>query len=837
VSDWVLELLGFDMSRIPPDARTEFMFTNAPQSWRVFLLVAIVAAIVYLVMYLYRREIDTCPRGVRVLLGMLRTATLLVLALVFLGPALAVSQKRTVQPYVVLLLDDSQSMSIPDRYLEERSIAPLVAATGRSADQLRSAKPTRAGIVDELLAKDDGALVRGLSSRGKLRVFTYSNKTTPLDTKRSSKPGVNPANQPSPGEDARAADFKLPPLKPIGQGTLTAKAIREALKSLSGNPVAGIVIISDGQDTARDDDPLAAADAAAGQKSPIFTIGVGDPSKPRNLRVSDVYADEQVWQGDPFEIQAAVSGAGLDQSEFEVELVEQPLAADGSARGASRALEQRRVSLPAEGGRQALVFKHKPKTDGQFSYSVRVPVQTGELLDSDNEKSVKVKVLKEQARVLLIAGGPSWEYRLVSGLYTRDPTINLSCWLQSMDVDMAQEGDTPITKLPYTFDQLNKYDLVMMFDPDPSDFNDEWSATLKRFLGEHAGGFLYIAGPKYASRFLVDSKTRGIRELLPVRLGDAVSIETDSLTAKNSREWPLAVVPANLDHPIMRFDTELQANKTQWERMPGIYWSFPALDPKPAARLLVEHSDPNLRRSHGARPLLVSGQFGSGRTVYMGFNGTWRWRQLGKDAEFFNKYWIQMCRYLVEGKLLVSKRRGTLETGGEKFHVGDNVPITARLFDPSFQPLDAKLIQAELKAAKSAPIRVELRPVRGLPGQFEGSVTAMQLGMNELAVSLSGDKAEETVRVTKQFEVELPRVEFEDTRLNKALLVDLATRSGGKYFEIDQVGDIPALVPDRQETIVVAGKPAELWDSSRLLILLVVLLTVEWGVRKRFKLM
>ena len=102
---------------------------------------------------------------------------------------------------------------------------------------------------------------------------------------------------------------------------------------------------------------------------------------------------------------------------------------------------------------------------------------------------------------------------------------------------------------------------------------------------------------------------------------------------------------------------------------------------------------------------------------------------------------------------------------------------------------------------------------------------------------LSPGKDGKRVTISKSFTVEVPRVEFADPRMNRSLLVDLAERTKGRYFDVDEAGEIAAALPDRRETLVVRGKPVELWDTSRLLLLLALLLTVEWALRKRFKLL
>ena len=38
----------------------------------------------------------------------------------------------------------------------------------------------------------------------------------------------------------------------------------------------------------------------------------------------------------------------------------------------------------------------------------------------------------------------------------------------------------------------------VLFDPEPSEFSPQWLEWLDQFVREHAGGILYMAGPKNA---------------------------------------------------------------------------------------------------------------------------------------------------------------------------------------------------------------------------------------------------------------------------------------------------------------------------------------------------
>src|SRR4029450_611210 len=98
------------------------------------------------------------------------------------------------------------------------------------------------------------------------------------------------------------------------------------------------------------------------------------------------------------------------------------------------------------------------------------------------------------------------------------------------------------------------------------------------------------------------------------------ALEVAALLSTNQRAWGLKVVPANVDHPTMRFYPERQETLQRWDTPPVFFWRFPCKDPRPRSQVLLEHSDPPLRSVEGSRPLMVAGRYGSGHTLYLGFN-------------------------------------------------------------------------------------------------------------------------------------------------------------------------------------------------------------------------
>jgi hypothetical protein len=252
---------------------------------------------------------------------------------------------------------------------------------------------------------------------------------------------------------------------------------------------------------------------------------------------------------------------------------------------------------------------------------------------------------------------------------------------------------------------------------------------------------------------------------------------------------------------------------------------------------LVEHSNLALATAGKPRPLIVAGRYGAGNTLYLGFDGTWRWRSAGDHAEFFDKFWIQAVRFLVEGRSLEGRRRGYVHTDQERYEVGQRINISARLVDSAFQPLDLSKVEATLEQPGRPPEVISLLTIGDGAGRYEAAITAQANGINGVRVRLPDAITNKKDELTTTFLVELPILEASQTWLNRSLLKQLAAESSGRYFEVNELDQLAAAVPNRVEKIEERSPPRPLWDTPSMLLLLVGLLSTEWLLRKRFSLL
>ena len=147
------------------------------------------------------------------------------------------------------------------------------------------------------------------------------------------------------------------------------------------------------------------------------------------------------------------------------------------------------------------------------------------------------------------------------------------------------------------------------------------------------------------------------------------------------------------------------------------------------------------------------------------------------------------------------------------FRVGDRVTIRVQLVPGQDDQGLVTQLRGTAEVAGIDLISLEFEPNTDHPEVLEASFKAEKAGayLARVLPSATGD-AENAVRaVTLPFKVEPPQQEFDNPRLNRALLDDLARTSGGKVFTLAETNQIPAAFKIKQVDRLLQYRQ-ELWE-------------------------
>ncbi len=785
-------------------------WAGMPGAWQRFAGIALLAALLYAVFWLYRRERRGGVRpALRMALAGLRGAVILALAAVWLNPVLATYTIQRSSAVVAVLVDGSASMSVADGGL------PL---SGAGTPQTRMQR------VQSLLSDPGQRWLARLSERNQVRVLRFGDQPQAVEWPEAPAPDSATATQPAVTltdalRDAQDARTDL------------GAALRALSRSLGDAPLAALIVLSDGGvNSGMTIEETAALAERLG--APLHAVAVGEPSEPANARVAALATPPLVSRGDPLELHVTVEASGLPGETVELEVTAQ------ESDGASRVVASRTVVLDAGQTLRAERVAIVPEAAGEMLLRARIAPLPGEAVLQDNQRASVVRVLDERLRVLLISGRPSYEYRFLQRLLERDSTIDAACWLQSADARAVRDTEVELRELPRQPEELFSYDAILLLDANPAEFDETWALTVRRFVDEFGGGLLVQAGSHFAGRLLRDPRLEEMVSILPVVPDPDADVRLSESGTYRTNASALQVPPEALRDPLLSVG-DPETTRRLWAALPGVWWSYPVLREKPLASVLLRMAGPAGADESHAPVLLATQPFGAGRVMYLGFDGTWRWRSVAEAQ--FNRFWVQVVRHLAQARREGASKRGTIVLDRESVSQGEYVQVEARVLDERFEPSVQPEIHAELILPDESASELPLRAIPGRPGWFGGRFEALHAGAYRLRVALphvsTTAPADAESALVKRFFVQSPDVEWRALRMQPENLTLLADSTGGEFRTIDQIEDLPDRIEDAARERITRGADHPLWDNSAVLSVLVVMLGVEWFIRRRVHLL
>lgn len=797
LAEWLLDL---ERIRLERDAPLSIQWQAPYQAWILFGFALLLLAFVYLV---YRRE-----RGrpvVRIVTGSLRACIIAWVIILLCRPVLVLQREKVEPAWVAVLVDESHSMSRRERYIDQ-DLAQTVAAGAGLSETATTSAHSRLDLVRRALLRDEAAALRAVLARNRLRLVGFSGDGRALATVRSE-------------EEIESAVVALNELAADGTTTNVVSAVANTVEREGGGRLAAIVLASDGRNTIPAN-PATATDLARGRQIPVFPLRIGSPHAPRDVTVGPVSAEENVFAKDLIAIRAVVKATGLaEDALLTTRLVEES--------DFGEVIETREIRLGGSTQQAEVEFHTKPTRVGTVAYRVEVEPLRDEIETDDNVARVELRVLDDKLRVLYVEGYPRYEYRYLKNALLREETIDSSILLLEADPEFAQEGTTPVRRFPETPDELNRYDVVLFGDVDPT---GEWlspaqSQMLIDFVGQRGGGFALLAGQRFAPH-----RFRGtpLARLVPVRidpefLGRYTTTLTDAFRPRLTAEGK--------DARLFRYDPDPQVSAQTFESLPGLYWIARTLGPKPGAEVLAEHPTLALGGGvSGTMPLLTLGRYGAGQVLFCATDDTWRWRR--HTGEFVHDvFWVQLCRTLMRPADTGQDRRLALRSDRRAYAFGTQVQLNLRVEDSDLlSGLGSTAALIMFDAAGTPRARVQTDRVDPASNLFEAFVVPSHPGSYTVRCENIPPRAGERP-ASVAFRVEPADLEARQPQADHDLLERLAADTGGQVIELDRLTKVIETIPDRSvRTPDDVTEP--LWDSRLALIIFAALLTVEWSLRK-----
>lgn len=800
-------LLGLKSTSTGEAVSRHVEFRSLPSGIGSVAVIALVALAIFGIWYLYKREGRNLTLGTRLFLGGLRLAILAGVLMMLLEMVVVTTHRETVPTNLLVLADTSQSMDLKDQYANESQAAATARALGILGEN---------GVPDlallrktprlELASKAFDKVKEPLSQGRVLHLYSFNSQLTSL--------------MPDGLTDKISADGPL-----TGIGT----ALSSSLAAHKGQPLSGVLLLTDGRSNVGEDPQIVAQQAAA-LGIPIVSLAVGTEELPRNAHLADLVVSPVVFLRDPTDINVMVESTGLKDSPVSVILEQRQGEGDWTEVG------RQVVTLGDASVRQSVPFQFAAENVGQLDFRARVADVGPEFDESDNATTKSIKVIRQRIRVLMICGYPANEVQFLRNALNRDAGIEFASWLQTAGEGYEQQGSRPLRRLPATQEELNHYDVLLLFDPDMNKLGSNWSEMITKFVGEAGGGLIYIAGELHSQEaFSAEASAEGgpyswVR-ILPVMRDRTLYQSSADVRLSSQKTYLFELTPEGSTDPIFQFVADGEKNRNVITSLPGMYWHFPVTRAKQGATVLVRHGDPRMRNNFGRHVLMAMQWYGPGRSVFMGFDSTFRWRYL--DEDYFDGFWARIMDRVGRSKALGGRYPFTLATDKSVYRVGDRVKVRAEFIAGASDMTSVGDLRGEIDFGGDAPMPLALESASDGSGILEGNFIATQAGAYSLRVLPAAiTDAEQLIRpATLSFRVEPSRKELDQPTLNLALLESLAKSTQGKVVSLANVDSLPEAFKVHEQELT-HEDPEEVWDAPLLYGGIFLMLVVEWVGRK-----
>ena len=740
------------------------------------------------VSWFYASEGPSAGRASRVALATIRL--LLVLLVGLMLAELMISLRRTGLPTVVVLVDDSLSMGIEDRYDDKRMRAELQNRLSKLGLETLS----RFNLAKSVLLDPRANLLKEIEKHYQLELYLIGSAV------RAQRGDVSEL-----GEGLAKAE-------PVGESSWLGTGVRDVLSELRGTSPAAMIILTDGITT--DGESLGAAARFARRKGvPIFAVGLGSEEQVRDVELRDLLVDEVVFVDDVVSFEATVAAPGYAGKTIEVVLKEQ---------GKPAVLSRAKLKVKEDGEPQKVNLQYRPTEIGEFEFVVEVEPLADEAQKDNNSEGRLVSVRKEEIRVLYVQAYPNYEFRYLKNMLERDNTIRLHTLLQDADLEFSEQDASAIRTFPVKREDLFEYDVLMLGDVNPQFLSANSMQNIADFVQEKGGGAALIAGPRYMPTAFRDTP---IAPLIPLELA---SVEEPPPGQPITEGFVMQPTGLGLASSHMQLGDSIAETEQIWQNLPPLYWMLESAELKPAARVLAEH--PTRLAPDGRNLPLVCLQYvGAGKVLWHSTDETWRWRYRVGDV-LFARYWVQAIRFLSRSKLLGKDRAALLTVDRREYRRGEHVQLRARFIDERQAPADDQGVTVVVERAGHKNRRVTLSRNPGNRGVFEGTLENALDGKYHAWIATPTLEGQAP---SADFLVTAPPGEFQRVQLDSAALREATEETRGKYYTIATAGKLARDLPSGRQVPIEALPPEVLWNKWWVLLTFLCLLTTEWVLRKR----
>lgn len=594
-----------------------------------------------------------------------------------------------------------------------------------------------------------------------------------------------------------------------GKDTRMGEALMNVIETRPDDRPKGILMFSDGRTNGQlgRASVTNAARTLRMMKIPVWTVPLGEATEVKDVYIVGNLNAGYLLADQPGSIRVSVFGNGYNNQAITLKCYRE-----------DRFVSSTQVIL--KNGYAEASFQVNEPHRGVFQYRIEADAFADEADMENNERFVIARVIDEKVRVLVVEANVHWDSKFLLRALHSDMNmevtsifhINRRKTLAVVETISEENGltktVTPGVKMPQTLDELRRYDCLFLGKDMVEVFSGSQLKMIQEYVSLTGGSVVFFRGKSYGVR------CPELEALEPVKWGKGMLSNVQFELTDEGKTNPM-------------FEYGSQQGEAVIRELPGMTSVTRVSGPKSLAVILAQTKD----QEYGGQMATVAYQrYGKGKVMSIGASGLWRWgflpeRLKGYD-DVYARFWGQMVRWLVSDSEFLPGQNISFVTDRHTYGPDEMVRLAV-----SAKMVDHKAYQPKIELTLPDGQTEFLYPERSSENE-----TLYAAHFNPQAVGSYKAVLHNNIGVPKQdvarFTVYDDSAEARCVEADQDLMVHLAQTTGADVLPLSKIDRLPDRIRAFEQLSKERVKPKDIWDRGLVFACLVVLLGLEWLIRR-----
>ncbi len=511
---------------------------------------------------------------------------------------------------------------------------------------------------------------------------------------------------------------------------------------------------------------------------PISSLGIGDSAVKKDIYLSNVLYNKIAYQGNQFPLVATVGQNGFDG---------QSVRAVVQHRGRNVATKD--ITLPAKGVPVDIQFLINADEMGYQQYTISVQNLEDEFSVENNKRTAFVEIVEGKQQIHLVAAAPHPDLKAIKSVLENSENYEIKEFILSIPADRQK----------YLSNEDNPDLAILHQVPSNSVSGINWTEQLKN------SSQFYIYGPA-------------------TNLNSLNAIQPWITVRQMSGEFDRVLPIFNTQFAPFTYSDELLA---QLQNFPPIIVPFGEISVSPEAESLLSQQIGSIRTQ---RPLLSVFENEDNKVAILLGSGIWQWKLTdyaeNKSNVLFNELISKLVQYLSTRD---NKDRFRLYPVEAEYQQGEEVVFETEVYNELYERVYGNRVNLEITAPTG---EINTYSYVTSPTNSRYRISGLDEGIYQFKGRTIIDGTEE--EVGGQVVVRGVDLEMINLTANFNMLRNLASQSGGGFYTVDQWESLADHFRNMEARGIIHSEESYLpaIDLFWLFLLVLILISLEWGLRK-----